>query len=57
MDDLEPIKDVLFNCSCGWHGSELDLDVLTLSRVNLVCCPICQNDDVRVDNEQLKVAS
>ncbi len=43
------IKDVMFHCSCGWVGSEMELDVMT--KVNMVCCPICHNDDVRVLNE------
>jgi Zn finger protein HypA/HybF involved in hydrogenase expression len=52
---LEPIKDVIFNCNCGWSGSELELDILHLSESNLICCPICHNDDVRVSNDnQLK---
>lgn len=44
------VKDSLFNCSCGWMGTELDLDVITSFDNNLVCCPSCQNDDVRVLN-------
>jgi len=48
---FENIKDVLFNCTCGWVGSELELDILTHSAENLVCCPACHNDDVRVLNE------
>ena len=47
---LEPIKDVIFDCSCGWFGSELDLDVLYHSDANLICCPVCLNDDVRPVN-------
>ena len=49
------VKDVFFNCSCGWHGSELDLDIISLSSVDLVCCPNCHNDDVRVVNELKQV--
>ncbi len=48
----ENIKDVLFDCFCGWSGTELELDILTFSRENLVCCPKCKNDDVRVSNEK-----
>ena len=50
---LEPVqvKDACFTCVCGWIGSELELDVLTFNRINLVCCPVCSNDDVRVKNE------
>lgn len=47
---LEDVKDTQFTCLCGWVGTELELDVLTHSLENLVCCPACQNDDVRVLN-------
>ena len=44
-------RDVQFTCNCcGWIGSELELDVLIGIELNLVCCPTCQNDDVRVMN-------
>jgi len=45
---FENVKDVLFNCSCGWVGSELELDVVTNFDNNLVCCPLCSSLDVRV---------
>jgi len=49
---FEQLKDILFNCDlCGWVGSELDLDVLTSFDNNLVRCPRCTNDDVRVLND------
>jgi len=48
---FEPIKDVTFSCFCGWVGSELELDILTNYRINLVCCPVCLNDDVRLVND------
>lgn len=48
---FEPVKDVMFNCFCGWQGSELELDVITNIDSNLVCCPVCENDDVRVVNK------
>lgn len=48
---FEPVKDVLFTCnSCGWVGSELELDVISNFDNNLVCCPVCLSD-VRVFNE------
>ena len=46
------IKAVEFTCLCGWAGDETELDILTLSGSNLVCCPCCKNDDVRVLNEK-----
>lgn len=49
------IKEVMFHCSCGWQGSEMELDVMT--KINMVCCPICHNDDVRVLNEIEEIRS
>jgi Zn finger protein HypA/HybF involved in hydrogenase expression len=47
-----------FTCdSCDWVGTELELDVVSKIDMNLVCCPLCQSDDVRVlndNNEQAK---
>lgn len=43
-----PISDVLFNCKCGWIGSELELNIVTYFEFNLVCCPSCQNLDVNI---------
>jgi len=44
-------KEILFSCECGWVGCETELDVLSNSSINLVCCPSCKNDDVRIFNE------
>ena len=50
-----------FTCDiCDWVGTELELDVVSKIDMNMVCCPLCQSDDVRVDNEEnnfLKVAN
>ncbi len=41
-----------FTCdSCNWVGTELELDVVSKIDMNLVCCPLCKSDDVRVLNE------
>ena len=45
------VKQVEFTCFCGWVGTELELDILTLSTTNMICCPLCHNDDVRVNND------
>jgi hypothetical protein len=46
-------KEILFSCtSCGWVGSETELDFITSFNNNLVCCPVCFNDDVRVFNDK-----
>lgn len=48
-------KEVQFTCTCcDWVGSELALDVLVKAELNLVCCPVCQNDDVRVINDDYR---
>ncbi|MGL1956079.1 MAG: hypothetical protein OCD00_02010 [Colwellia sp.] len=53
MNDFLVVEDVLFTCnSCGWVGSELELDVISNFDNNLVCCPSCPSDDVRVFNDQ-----
>jgi len=45
-------KTYEFTCdSCEWIGTELELDVVSKIDLNLVCCPLCQSDDVRVFNE------
>lgn len=42
-----------YSCAaCGWSGSEVELDVVTKISLNLVCCPDCKNDDVRIINEK-----
>jgi len=49
---IERVKSVLFNCNlCGWIGSELEIDVISSFDNDLVCCPCCSNDDIRVFNE------
>jgi len=53
MDAFFPeFKEEIFTCSCGWTGQESDLD---LSIFEMVCCPLCKNDDVRVLNNIKKV--
>jgi len=53
MDDfLSEFIEEIFTCSCGWTGEQTDLDV---TNFNMVCCPFCKNDDVRVLNEKQKV--
>ena len=53
---LSDYKNYNYSCSsCGWSGSENDLDVVTKISMNLVCCPDCKNDDVRIVNEHKKV--
>jgi len=48
-------KNHTYSCeACGWSGSEVELDVVTKISMNLVCCPDCKNDDVRVINEKAK---
>lgn len=48
-------KNYTYSCAaCGWSGSEVDLDVVTKISMNLVCCPDCKNDDVRIINEIVK---
>lgn len=48
-------KNYDYSCdSCGWSGTEIDLDVVTKIHLNLVCCPACKNDDVRVVNDLSK---
>tara|TARA_R110000823_G_scaffold129297_5_gene256962 strand:+ start:355 stop:507 length:153 start_codon:yes stop_codon:yes gene_type:complete len=48
MDAFFPeFIEEIFTCSCGWTGTESDLD---LTIFEMVCCPICKNDDVRVLN-------
>ncbi|KGK00281.1 hypothetical protein [Thalassotalea sp. ND16A] len=44
------MKEHIFICtsdSCDWQGGENDLDITTKYADNMVCCPSCQNDDVR----------
>jgi len=57
MKYSESVKDTLFTCLCGWTGSELDLDLITHITSGLVCCPVCKNDDVRVQNDNNRLAS
>jgi len=48
ISEANKSKEVIFTCSCGWTGIESDLD---LSIFDMVCCPVCHNDDVRVLND------
>jgi Zn finger protein HypA/HybF involved in hydrogenase expression len=49
-------KNYVYSCeSCDWVGTEVELDLVTKIDMNLVCCPHCKNDDVRVVNELPKV--
>lgn len=41
------VYETCFTCRCGWSGTETDLDVLTYIDTNLVCGPVCKNDDVK----------
>jgi len=46
-------KNYTFSCSdCSWFGDESELDVVSKIDMNLVCCPLCLSDDVRVFNQQ-----
>lgn len=48
-------KNYTYCCDdCNWSGTELELDVVSKIDLNLVCCPSCKSDDVRVLNEVLK---
>ncbi|MDX2367543.1 MAG: hypothetical protein QNK36_03935 [Colwellia sp.] len=50
-------KNYTYSCDdCDWEGTELELDVVSKIEMNLVCCPLCQSDDVRVLNENNKEA-
>lgn len=52
---LHDNKEYVYSCDgCDWVGTELDLDIVTKIDLNLVCCPDCKNDDVRVVNEIAK---
>ncbi|PCI54396.1 MAG: hypothetical protein COB45_08430 [Gammaproteobacteria bacterium] len=43
------IIEIMFSCSCGWKGSQHDLDVITNDLTNLVCCPDCKSLDYSFD--------
>ena len=44
-------KKYTYSCEdCKWVGSELELDVISLVHLDMVSCPHCQSDDVRVVN-------
>lgn len=48
-------KNYTYSCDeCNWSGSENELDVVSKIDMNLVCCPNCKSDDVRVVNEIVK---
>jgi len=58
MDDinLSDYKKCFYSCEiCEWAGTELELDVVSKIDVNLICCPNCKNDDVRIINGISKV--
>jgi len=44
---------IFFTCPvCDWVGSELELDIYSSSSTTLVCCPCCQELDIRVLNSK-----
>lgn len=48
-------KNYIYGCeSCSWSGTEVELDVVSKIDMNLVCCPKCKSDDVRIVNDLAK---
>lgn len=49
---ISAVTEVQYTCAvCAWVGSEIELDVLTFTEFNMVCCPMCNCNDVRVVNQ------
>lgn len=52
---LYDYKNYNFSCeACGWSGNESDVDVVTKIHTNMICCPDCKNDDIRIVNDLSK---